>query len=257
MTTLAEQQRQFLNAVLDADQPVPAGWTERHAAGLAIYRNNYRATLIEAMRATFARTARLVGSDAFHQAAAHHLIAHPPTGWTLDDVGAGFDRTCAELFRDDAEVAELAWLEWAMHRAFTARTMPALTGPGFAAACADFAEEDWAALGLVFAPAVAVMPVRHDLTALWPSLAHDDRPPAIVVLDAPRHALVWRDGEEPVFALVDADEGRALSALLDGARWGDACTRLAAAIGDAAASIEAGRMLRDWIDRGLVSGVAA
>src|SRR3546814_3597676 len=87
---------------------------------MSVYRGNYRSALVEAMRSTYERTEKWVGEAAFRRAAAHHLIAHPPSSWTIDDAGAGFDRTCAELFANDPEVAELAWLEWTMLEAFTA-----------------------------------------------------------------------------------------------------------------------------------------
>jgi len=110
---LARRQQEFLAALLDEEAPLPAGWQVRHARGLAIYRNNYRGGLIDTLRDTYPRTEVLAGEAAFARAAAHHCITHPPSSWTLDQVGAGFSATCAELFRDDPDVAELAALEWA------------------------------------------------------------------------------------------------------------------------------------------------
>ena len=83
MTTLAQMQEAMLSNILDEDLPLPGHWNKRHAAGLAIYRNNYRSALIDALRSTFERTERLVREESFARAAAHHLIAKPPSSWTL------------------------------------------------------------------------------------------------------------------------------------------------------------------------------
>ena len=86
---LGALQRSFMAQVLDEDAPLPHGWGGRHAAGMGVYRNNYRSALIEALRSTYERTERWVGEAAFRRAAAHHVIANPPSSWTLDDAGAG------------------------------------------------------------------------------------------------------------------------------------------------------------------------
>ncbi len=73
MTPLLHAQDEFFACLLDDGAPLPPGWDARSAAGMAVYRNAYRTRLIDVLRNTFERTARLVGDDAFSQAAAHHL----------------------------------------------------------------------------------------------------------------------------------------------------------------------------------------
>ena len=161
MSSLIQRQADFIANLHNEDAALPEGWTSRHAKGLAIYRNNYRVALIDALLDTFDRTARWVGEEAFRKAAAHHLIAHPPTGWTLDDVGNGFDVTLAELFANDPEVSELAWTEWSMHQAFGALNAEPLTAIAFATATSEFHEANWGSLCLTFMPRITMKP--------WPS----------------------------------------------------------------------------------------
>lgn len=255
MNALAEQQRMFMAELLDEERALPADWNGRHAGGLAIYRNNYRTALVEALRSTFERTERLVGESAFRRAATHHVIVNPSTGWTLDRVGEGFDETCKQLFAKDPEVAEIAWLEWAMHRAFVARDTTPLDAPAFAKICASFGETDWEDLRLAFVPGLTLALVRHDLSRLWQSLSNDGEEPAIVSLETPHHALVWREGERPVFVLKPEFEAHMLAALASGATWGDTCTTLVDAIGEDAAVVEAGQVLGSWLAQGLICGV--
>ena len=249
MTSLASLQEDMLAGILDEDRPLLEGWTARHAAGLAIYRNNYRSALVEALRSTFERTAKLVGDASFERAAAHHVILHPPTSWTLDVAGEGFDATCAELFAHDPEVAELAWLEWAMHCAFVARDVVPLDMAGFAEASAGFAEADWTELRLRFVPGIAWRAVRHDLKALW-SRAETES------LDDPVSCVVWREGERPAFLLLPQAEGEALAAMAGGASFGEACALLAERLGEDEAVAAAGTMLGRWISEGFLERLA-
>ncbi|QIG53835.1 DUF2063 domain-containing protein [Altererythrobacter sp. BO-6] len=257
--TLAQRQAAFMAQVLDEEAPLPTGWTARHAAGIAVYRGNYRAGLVEALKNSFERTARWVGDDAFQRAAAHHIITHPPHSWTLDDVGAGFDGTCAELFANDPEVEELAWLEWAMLEAFTAANVEPLDAARFASLTAGFGDAEWAGLRIRFLPGAAAREVRHDLRAIWNVLGEDVLEYPDAALDAPASVLVWREGERSTFMMGSAEEARAFAALDAGMAYGDLCLMLA---GDAAsddeveqAAMRAGTMLGRWLGEGLISEV--
>lgn len=256
--TLAQSQAEFMANVLDEDHALPAGWSARHAAGLAIYRNNYRTSLVEALRSTFERTAAYVGEDAFRQAAAHHLITHPPGSWTLDHAGDGFAETLRELFKSDPEVAELGWLEAAMQRAFVAADAAPLDAESFAEATALFTEDDWSDMRLRFLPGTALAPVAHDIPALWRAIDPDGEVPKQADrLDAPMHLLVWREGLKPVFRLVDSSEGEAMTGLIGGASYGDACAMLVERLGEEAAIAQAGAMLGRWLHDGLIEGVSS
>jgi hypothetical protein len=256
MNRLALRQEEFLACLLDDAAPVPQGWDARRAAGMAVYRNAYRARLVEALREMFERTARLVGDVAFGQAAAHHLITRPPSGWTIDLAGEGFSETCAELFAHDPDVAEVAWLEWAMHCAFTATDVEPLTVAHFVAATAEFATEQWDALRLRLMPGTALRPVAHNLVELWEALAAPSGEPPVERLLQPQYALLWRERERPGFVLVPEQNGHALAGLLSGGTFGQLCASLAETTGPSEAAASAGAMLRGWIELGLVCAVA-
>ena len=172
MTGLMHAQQAFLACVLDDTAPAPAGWTTRQMAGLTVYRNAYRARLLDTLRDTFERTARLAGDEAFQQAAAHHLILHPPAHWTIDLAGEGFAETCAALFAGDPDVGELAWLEWAMHRAFAAPDAAPLTLNELAQATAQFSLTNGTLCGSRSCPALPCAPSR----TIWSSCGRRSAP---------------------------------------------------------------------------------
>ena len=256
---LVASQAAFMAQILDEDAPLPASWGTAQSAGMAVYRNNYRSSLVEAVRNTYERTARWVGEDAFRRAAVHHLILHPPAGWSLDEAGRGFDQTCAKLFTDAKEVAELAWLEWAMFEILTLADHEAIDQNTFSDATAQFSEEDWSELQLSFIPGIAQCQVDFDLMALWNTLSADGFERINAKLEYPRICTVWREGERPVFVLSRSDEAEALDAMIAGASYGEACAILMHNAktneqihGEA---MRAGAMLGRWINDGLITQI--
>lgn len=254
--SLAALQHEFMGHVLEEERPLPPHWDARMAEGLAIYRNAYRARLIDALRETFPKTAQWAGDEAFAQAAAHHLILHPPRGWTLDLIGEGFVGTLEDLFASDPDVADLAWLEWAMHLAFTASDCTPVDAARFAEATRGFGEEDWAQMRLVFVPSLQGRAVSSDCVALWQALGREEPPALVFTPEVSMHCIVWREEMEPVFTLATAPEGACLARMRAGASFGELCVGLAETMPPDQAAGEAGAMLGRWIARGFVLGVS-
>ena len=257
MTSLAQQQQMFMSVLLDGDTPMPERWTRRQTAGIAVYRSNYRSALIDALRSIFARTERFVGPEPFRRAAIHHVIVQPPTGWSIDFVGQGFAETCAGLFTKDARVADLAWLEWAMHRAFTAADAEPMDAGRFLVATDRFGAEAWDDLRLTFMPRLAIRKVCHDMKALWTALEQErieaSTPQAVDEHDV----LVWREVEQPVFVSVSSAEGRMLRLMRRGGSFGEACASLLGEVREDRIAQEAGRILLGWIRTGVVHRLAS
>lgn len=253
MIGLAETQRAFQAQILSEDAPLPAGWdSPRMLSGLEVYRNAYRARLISALRTSYERVWTWIGDEAFDAAAAHHLILHPPTSWTLDDVGKDFVDTVTSLFPSDPEVAELAWLEWTMQTAFTAANSEALDAASFAARTTDFSEDDWAALCLSFAPSLVTCTIRTCCTDIWRAIATEGEAPKVLLLDKPATLIVWRDGLQPRFRVPAEQEAQALFALSNGQTLSYVCDNLVPVYGEEHAAAEAGAMLGRWIGDGMI-----
>lgn len=258
--TLLERQIAFMRAIHDEDAPLPEGWGNRQALGMSVYRGNYRSALLGALENTFERTARYVGEEPFKRACAHHAIAHPPAGWTIDEVGQGFDATCAELFANNPEVADLAWLEWTMLAVSRARDFDPISADEFAVRTAGFGDEDWMVMRLELQPRAEAKVVETNLAALWKTLEDgaDSQLPA-ARLDTPRGVIVSREGERPVFQMVDPDVALAFEAVKRGAGYGEAIMLLAGEDPEAEAiqqaALRAGTMLGDWLKEGLITAL--
>lgn len=253
---LAATQQDFIEGLVGSNAPVPEGWSRRQEAGMEVYRNAYRTRLIDTLSDMFERTARWVGEEAFKAAAAHHAITHPPKSWTLDHAGEGFDATLAELFAADPDVAELAWLEGAMTYVFVAENAEPLDGEGFGQATAGFEEQDWAEMRLSLLPGLAHRGVDHDLPTIWKAMGAEAEALEKYSLETRQHCVVWREQEEPVFQMVDCDQGAALSAIEAGANYAEMCGVLAERVGEGLAAERAGAMLAAWLQTGWLTGVS-
>lgn len=133
MTALAELQRRFHAALMaGADCEIEAQIREDGLAPnrrLQIYRNTARLLLIEALKANFPATSRIVDEGFFGFAASEFIPRHPPRQPRLAEYGAEL----AEFLAGFAPAATLPWLpdlarlEWAMLECQEAEQAPALT----------------------------------------------------------------------------------------------------------------------------------
>lgn len=236
---LAAAQQAFIAEIAgDDDQPSTS-------LGMAIYRNAYRARLVAALEVSFERTRRWVGEEAFAAAAAHYVLITPPQSWTLDAYGADFPAQLATLFAEDPEVAELAWLEWHMQRAFAAPDIGELAPSDLVEA--GFNDADWQRLRFSPAAGFAARAVTHQLAALWHGLADPSDMPERVIASPDQILIVWRRSMQPQFHLLDAPEWIALKGLIDGQSFG-AATR------HAPSAEQLGLWLAGWLQGGLFGG---
>ena len=248
---LATLQRRFHRAITAREgDDDDSGWSAELRPGLRVYRNAYRARLLDCLRATFPRTVALTGEAPFAAAAAHHLIVHPPQGWSLDDAARGFDATLAELFPAEPEVAELAWLEWAMQEAFTGPERAAIDPAAFAALAAGWDDERWSRLVLSPVPTLTVRRTTADCTALWDSSETGFAGPQQTV---PATVAVWRQGLRSRFRMVDDVEAAALGMVGEGIAFGALCEAMVKRLGAEHGIAESGRLLGQWIGDGMIA----
>jgi len=258
--TLAAFQDRFLEALRSDEATLPRCWSERDGRGFAIYQNAYRTRLVEVLEKAFPRTRRLVGEDAFTAAAIHHLIEVPPSSWTIDDAGREFDVTLAGLFPADADVAECAWIEWAMGQALVAADKRPLGTGDFARATTWFKDEDWHAMRLSFVPGFRLRTVSREWSALWPMLGEGGDVATArqaLAVEPAMGAVVWREHRTPAFVTVGQLELTVLMQMAEGATYGAMCQALVRMAGEKAAIAGAGGLLARWLKEGWIAAVSS
>jgi hypothetical protein len=221
--SLSELQAAFAADLLDRGAPSRlAQWIEGDAARrLAIYRNNVFGNYRKTLREVYPVVLRLVGEGFFRQASDAYVGECPSRSGDLNDFGEQFP----QFFADYAPAAELVYLadvarlEWAVERVFSAADVPALAPVELAA----FAPERWTDLRLKLHPAARVVASDYPIARIWevnqPGFSGEDR----VSLDdgAERVLVRRRDFTVEVVRLAD-DESVWLSALQRGATLGEA-----------------------------------
>lgn len=180
------------------------------AARFAIYGNTVRASLTEALAASFPVTAQLVGEDFFAGAAARFIRAAPPRQAVLHRYGADFPAFLAGIAGTPVYVPDVARLEWLMIESLLADEDTARITPALLAAAGT---ED-----PVFRchPSLRVAAFAHAAAAIW--RAHQPDGPALETVDPSESETVVliRRGTAVALRIVGSGQGAFLAALMDG-----------------------------------------
>jgi hypothetical protein len=245
----AAVQSDFARALLDPDLPLPESVTahtgRRPQKRFAVYRNNVIVGLINALRAKFPATERIVGEDFFAAMARIFVTAHPPRSKILHGYGDDFGDFIA-TFEPAAGLpylADVARLEVARTRAYHAADAGPLGPDDFANITPDAA----GSLRLTLHPSLQLLRSRHPVVTIWAMNAGemelgavDDhvaedalvlRPHlAVTVQSLPPGGAAFLEALADGFTLAEAAE----RATTDDARF-DLTANLAGAIGSGAA----------------------
>ncbi len=139
-----------------------AGGVRSREAGFAVYVNNVRATLREALAMTYPLCCDIVGKPGFNRAVIAMLEQHPPTTADLGEYGEQFaDVLCAMSAPPIAiDVARCEWLFDQLPRRSTETAW-------HIEAAAALPPHDWLSLPLRLVPQCAVLGSAYDLAALF------------------------------------------------------------------------------------------
>lgn len=168
-----------------------AGLLRAASGGLQHYANGTTAARVGALRVAFPAVAALLGDTPFQALASSFARATPARDWDLNAYGSELPDWIAAQQRDadGAALADVARIDWAMHRAAFADDRPPLDGAALAVAAA----EQPTPLRLLAHPATALLRSEYPVASLWRS-ARDD------TMSAPagtaQSVLVGRQGGE-------------------------------------------------------------
>lgn len=219
------------------------------ARRMRVYHHAYRARLGQVLREVFDKTWSYLGDDAFSQAVETYVALHPSTSPSLDDFGAAFPEHVASLWPAEADVGELAWLDWAMRRVFDGEDAEALG----ARVLGSLSGDAWNTVGFAFHPTLTVRAVTTNTGALWAAL-EEGSPLMPAPLDGPMAVRVWRKDLQPHFRMVNAVEAKALAEMVQGRSFAEVCERLThERIEDPVE--RAAALLAVWLQDGLIVGL--
>lgn len=179
----------------------PAGSIERR---WTIYRNAYVVRLAQAIEDDYPAIARITGADAFRALCRRYVTAFPPHSY---DIGRAGERLADYLPGDPIAtdlpfLSDLARLERALVEAMVSPDHETLHWDEVVAMPADtFAETP-----LPLAPATRLLDSPWPLAALWLAKDQPNHTIDIPLQGHPAVILVTRQGLEPRWRSIDADE---------------------------------------------------
>jgi len=251
---LQELQTDFQRIILDAEC-AGANWISESAQGLssqdrlAIYHNAYRVRLIDVLMDAFEHTAAYLGDDWFHQLASAYVQSHNSTHNDIGLYGQEFPRFLAEQFADDKEVAELAFLDWKLRRAFDGADSSVMTHDHLA----QIANMEPQSCSLKPVPTLNLCTHHFNTLDIWHAINKDEHPPVVELLPQPVDVLIWRKGHSPHFRSLSTIESAAITFVCSGHTLNAIGAKLEKNFPDADVAKEFGRMLHRWIDDHLLT----
>lgn len=218
-------QAPLASALLDPLQPCPPGLRAWNGSDpvrrLAVYRNNVRVSLVDALADTFPVVQELVGEDFFRAMAALFVRAHPPRSRVLAHYGDGLADFIACFAPADPVpyLADVARLEFARVRAFHAADEAPV--PAAAVLQALASGERIGELRLRCHPSVWAWHSAHALVSVW--AAHQgDGDLAAVDTGQPEDALVLRSGLDVLVQRTGAGAVKFIQVVQRGGCYADA-----------------------------------
>jgi hypothetical protein len=223
-------------------------------ARLGIYRNAYRARLIEALDDVYPMLHRMLGDEEFESLGRSFVETHPSGHRSIRWYGreiADFIGT-ASLFADRPILAEIARFEWTLAEVFDAADAKVLDRSALQAV--DL--ERWGALSFKFHPSVRRLAFAWNTVAVWQ--AASEQRDAVAPLRSPDPVpwLLWRRDYKNYFRSLDAVEDTALTAAIAGSHFTEICESLAAHLPEEEIPLRAATLTAAWLDSGIIESLS-
>jgi hypothetical protein len=249
--SLAELQSQFQDYLLRSIDRPPRLIVG--VSGATVYAEAYLSRLAEALANDYPVLQALLGADDFDALAHRYALVHPSGHYSIRWFGRhlpAFLRTAAP-FAEEPQLAELATVEWLLGEAFDASGATALDR----SAMRRIPEAAWDRLTFCFHPSLRRTDLHFDVFGLWHALSRQGVCPAWLRNDVAQPWLVWRQGLNVRYRVMDAAEAIALDALRAGATLGTAAVKLVEESGMAASQVPSSLCgwLENWLRLALVT----
>jgi Putative DNA-binding domain len=251
---LAELQRELQRDLLGHDSAIATVIVDAPPlpvqSRLGIYRNAYRARLIEALGEVYPVLYRLLGDETFESLGTLFVDAYPSEHRSIRWYGRELAVFLAATspFADQPILSEVARLEWALSEVFDA----ADAGVMDRASLEAVDPEHWATLCFGFHPSVRRLTLAWNTVAVWQAVSDEHEPGDPERSPEPVQWLLWRRNFKNYFRSLDADERAALDAAAAGRSFTEICETLTAHLPATDIPLRAAMLVATWVDSGLI-----
>ena len=216
-------QSTFANALLDLEQPSPAGLDASGVADqrrrFAVHRNNMVAGLVKTLAGRFPAVVKIVGAEFFDVMARAFVLAHPPRSPLLACYGDAFPNFIDAFapVREVAYLADVARIEAARTRAYHAADAAPVGADAFGALAIEAAST----MRVELHPSVEIIRSPHPIVTIW-AMNSGSRPLAPIENWCGEDALVARPHLEVEVHLLPPGGAEFLLAMAAGRSLGEA-----------------------------------
>jgi len=199
MQLLNDELLNFAHAIVRGDDLSPKINTAypnySSETAIAVYRNNYRGNLHDALAGIYPVIEQLVGEAFFRRLTRTYIEQHPSRSGNLYHYGeemAAFIETFTPA-KQLGYLADVAALEWACHRAHNAEDAALLE----VSSLAQVSPEQYSQLTLIIHPGCHLLRSRYPIATIWQ--AHQPGAPDDFQIDldsGASNALVFRNNDE-------------------------------------------------------------
>lgn len=214
-------QKSFVDALLDPDQPVPRGLVNPDAAPASkrfdVYRNNVAVSLTEALEAAFPVVRKLVGDEFFKAMAGVYLRLHPPKSPLMMYYGAEMPQFLRRFApaKSLPYLSDIARVELALRRAYHATDETPLAADKLS----SIAPEALMSVRFGFADAVTLVTSTHPIYDIYRSNTDPDAPKPGRTAQG---VLFCRTGFDPQVHGLDRQTAEFIKSLIAGKTLGEA-----------------------------------
>jgi hypothetical protein len=219
---------------------------------LQIYFDAYRLRLVEALSTDYEALHAAMGHDAFEAACRAYIEATPSPYRNVRWYGGGLSKFLQSR-SDQAIFSEIALFEWTLTLAFDATDAPSITFDELA----SLPGEQWPTVTFVLHPCVNLIELRTNAPAFRKASDAGEPLPEITVAEAPVVWLIWRRDFIVSFRSLAEPEAWALREVQNGTSFSALCEGMCEWFEPEEAAPHAAGFLRQWVDEGLIAGVAA
>lgn len=186
--------------------------------GLQVYQANGAMLAERTLASTYPVIAQLMGEASFEPLARHFWQQHPPQRGDMGQWGLQLPEflATAPQLADEPFLADVARIEWALHRSASAHDS-ALDAASFALLSSA---DETRPVGLAISPGVYLLASNYPVASIIN--AHLSGQPtlgeaaAMLSLEQGEYALVWRQGYKPKVRSISAAEHCLINALANG-----------------------------------------
>lgn len=177
--------------------------------GMQIYHHAYRERLLEVLADSYSKCQLYLGTELFRELALDYITHQPPSMRHLGAYGANFAQLLAARYPDNAELHDLATLEWALRDVFDAGNVQAWTVADIHLEGAQACLAHWPILH----PTLRLHGLTTNAVSIWRAIDADEDVPEVVHWERPQRLAVWRKGLQPHFQSLDGIEAEFLEEL--------------------------------------------